>query len=81
MNFPPEAGLGCQMQVGSINVDCALMAQPDAATVDCIARVRLAANERRCDLRLDNVSPRLAELIDFCGLAELLAVEVERQPE
>jgi hypothetical protein len=43
-------------------------AQPDAATVDALARMVLAARRRGCSLRLCNASPQLLDLIDFMGL-------------
>jgi len=64
------------MTIGQIILDCASVPEPDAATVECIARIRLVARERGAEVRFENVSPRLRELLTFC-----LGVEVERQPE
>jgi anti-anti-sigma regulatory factor len=69
------------MKIGPIILDCASVPEPDAATVDCMARVRLAAQDRGTELRIENAGPRLRELIDLCGLSEALGVEVERHPE
>ena len=64
-----------------IRLDCASAPEPELGTVDCIARIQLAAGERAEEVRLENASPNLLELLNFCGLAELLRVEVERHPE
>jgi ABC-type transporter Mla MlaB component len=52
-------------------------AEPDATTVDALARMLLSA--RRCgySLRLCNASPQLLELIDFMGLSEAFAVSAQ----
>jgi hypothetical protein len=69
------------MRSARIALDCGSVGAPTASTVDQIARLQLTA--RRCDCRLEltNSSPSLLELIDFCGLAEVLRVETKRQPE
>jgi hypothetical protein len=69
------------MTIGTITVDCALAPEPDAETIECMAHLQLAAIERGADLSIMNASPQLRELIEFCGLAETLRVEVERHPE
>jgi hypothetical protein len=43
---------------------------PDLATVDALARLRL-----RQSIRLRGASAELRELIDYCGLADVLRVE------
>ena len=65
----------------SVCLDCGPLDAPTAATIDQIARLKLAARRCGCELELSNARPSLVELLDFCGLAELLAVEVERQAE
>jgi hypothetical protein len=65
----------------SVCLDCGPLGAPTAATIDQIARLKLAARRCGCELELSNARPSLLELLDFCGLAELLAVEVERQAE
>jgi ABC-type transporter Mla MlaB component len=52
-------------------------AEPDAATVDALARMLLDA--RRCgySLHLCNPSQQLLELIDFMGLSEAFAASVQ----
>ena len=69
------------MTIGTIILDCATPEQPDAGTIDQIACLQLAARRNAVDLRLANTNRSLRELIDFCGLAAVLRVEPERQPE
>jgi ABC-type transporter Mla MlaB component len=47
--------------------------EPDAVTVDALARLQLAAQRRGCRIRLRGASDELAELVDFMGLADVLA--------
>ena len=65
----------------SVCLDCGLLDTPTAATIDQIARLKLAARRCGCELELSNARPSLLELLDFCGLAELLAVEMKGQAE
>lgn len=55
----------------------------DAVSVDAIARIALGARRRGGATRLRHVSPQLACLLAFCGLAEVagLRLEPQRQPE
>jgi ABC-type transporter Mla MlaB component len=48
--------------------------EPDAVTVDALARLQLAANRRRCRIRLANATPELRELVAFMGLADVLVL-------
>jgi ABC-type transporter Mla MlaB component len=45
---------------------------PDAATVDALARLQLAARRHGCRIRLRNASPELCELVAFMGLCDVL---------
>ena len=45
---------------------------PDAVTVDALARLQLAARRLGCEVRLCNASAELRELIAFMGLREVL---------
>jgi ABC-type transporter Mla MlaB component len=45
---------------------------PDAVTVDALARLQLAAKRIGCQVRLCNASADLRELIAFMGLRDLL---------
>ena len=46
--------------------------EPDAVTVDALARLQLAARRRRCQVRLHNASRELLELVDLMGLRNVL---------
>jgi ABC-type transporter Mla MlaB component len=47
--------------------------EPDAVTVDAIARLQLAARRRGCVVRLCNASDALLELVELMGLTNVLA--------
>ena len=46
--------------------------EPDAVTVDALARLQLAARRLGCEVRLENASEDLRELIAFMGLRDVL---------
>jgi ABC-type transporter Mla MlaB component len=46
--------------------------EPDAVTVDALARLQLAARRYGCQVRLRNASRELLELVTFMGLADVL---------
>jgi len=69
------------MAIRRITLDCARLSEPDAGTIDEIARCLLAARRKGLEMRLENTSDCLLELIDFCGVAECLGIESRRQPE
>jgi ABC-type transporter Mla MlaB component len=46
--------------------------EPDAVTVDALARLQLAARRRQCQVRLRNASDELVELVAFMGLSDVL---------
>ncbi len=46
--------------------------EPDAVTVDALARLQLAARRHRCTVRLVHASRELLELVSFMGLADVL---------
>jgi ABC-type transporter Mla MlaB component len=46
--------------------------EPDAVTVDALARLQLAARRSRCQVRLRNASKELLELVAFMGLKDVL---------
>ncbi len=54
---------------------------PTAETIDRLACLQLAARRSGCFLELAGARPSLLELLDFCGLAEVLRVEAGRQAE
>jgi ABC-type transporter Mla MlaB component len=47
--------------------------EPDAVTVDALARLQLAARRHGCRVRLRYASDELVELVDFMGLTDVLA--------
>jgi ABC-type transporter Mla MlaB component len=45
---------------------------PDAVTVDVLARLQLAARRQGCHVRLHHASSDLLDLLDFVGLSDVL---------
>jgi ABC-type transporter Mla MlaB component len=45
---------------------------PDAVTVDALARLQLAARRRSCRVRLRHASNELRDLVSFMGLEDVL---------
>jgi gamma-glutamyl:cysteine ligase YbdK (ATP-grasp superfamily) len=60
-------------QVGALDAD--------AATLDLLARLQLAARRLGIEVRLLDASPELRELVAFAGLTGALPFEPGRQPE
>jgi ABC-type transporter Mla MlaB component len=46
--------------------------EPDAVTVDALARLQLGARRNGCQVRLRGASPELLELVAFMGLTDVL---------
>ncbi|HUF02385.1 MAG TPA: STAS domain-containing protein [Gaiellaceae bacterium] len=46
--------------------------EPNAATVDALARLQLAARRQGCQVRLRHASEGLRELVAFMGLEDVL---------
>ena len=46
--------------------------EPDAVTVDALARLQLAARRHGCLVRLSNASLELRDLVAFMGLTDVL---------
>jgi len=46
--------------------------EPDAVTVDALARLQLAARRHGCQVRLCHASSKLLELVAFMGLRDVL---------
>ena len=46
--------------------------EPDAVTVDALARLQLAARRYGCEVRLRHASSDLRELVAFMGLEDVL---------
>jgi ABC-type transporter Mla MlaB component len=51
---------------------------PDAVTVDALARLQLAACRRGCEIHLCNASDDLLELVELMGLTNVLGEDVSR---
>src|SRR5258708_22324155 len=64
-----------------VDCDCRAVSHPDAGTIDRLARLQLAVQREGSELRLVGAQPSLLELLDLCGLAEVLRVEAGRQAE
>ena len=56
---------------GDVHCDV-LRVQPDAVTVDALARLQLAARRRGIRVRLRNASPELLELVAYLGLSDVV---------
>jgi ABC-type transporter Mla MlaB component len=55
-------------------VDCDVRGvEPDAVTVDALARLQLGAHRSGCRVRLRGASADLLAVVDFMGLSEILA--------
>lgn len=76
---------GCQ--TGPVVFDVGAIADPDAVTVDALARLQLTARRLGRLVRLRNACRELRELLGFVGLSGVvpcdpaLPVDVERQAE
>ena len=46
--------------------------EPDAVTIDALARLQLAARRQKCQVQLRNASSELRELVAFMGLRDVL---------
>jgi hypothetical protein len=63
-------------------IPCDLRGLPaDAAAVEALARLQLAARRAGCELCLWHASPELCSLIEFIGLGAVLGVEPRREAE
>ena len=50
--------------------------EPDAVTVDALARLQLAARRQDCRVRLCNTSVALAQMVELMGLTHVFAERV-----
>jgi ABC-type transporter Mla MlaB component len=69
----PERGVVVRCDVAGV--------EPDAVTVDAVARLQLAAKRRGCEVRLCNTSDALLELVELMGLTHVLPCAPERGRE
>jgi hypothetical protein len=67
------------MAIDTIILDCARLSRPGLGTIDDIARLRIATQRNGCRLHLANAGTPLLELIQLCGLSEVLGVESRGQ--
>src|SRR5689334_23100318 len=77
----PPYSVCIAMSTGTVILNCARIREPGVATIDYIARVKLGLQRSGRELRLGSPSTELLELLELCGLRDLLRVEVQRQPE
>ena len=54
---------------------------PDALTIDALARLQLSSRRVGLEIRLRHASNELQKLLAFVGLDEVLRLEAGRQPE
>ena len=67
---------------GPRTIVCDLSAlDPDAVTIDALARLQLSSRRIGWELRLRRASRELRELLTFVGLDEVLRLETGGQPE
>ena len=62
-------------------LDCSALPDANAEQLDGLAQLCLRLRRAQCELRLVNPSAGLRELIDFAGLAGVLAVESRGEAE
>ena len=61
--------------------DVAALTHPNAGTIEALARLQLTARRLGREVRLRDPSRELRELVDLCGLEDVLRVQPLRQPE
>ena len=66
------AGAGVPVEAADLDDGVPRGVEPDAVTVDALARLQLAARRRRCRILLRNASVELKELVRFMGLEDVL---------
>jgi hypothetical protein len=73
-DLPPHCARVCGLLEGSDSViRCIVDAtEPDAVTVDALARLQVAARRRGRSIVLERASPALLELVQLMGLEEVL---------
>ena len=69
----------CERVCGLLSESCADVAlcdvagvDPDAVTVEALARLQLAARRHGCQVRLRHASDELLDLVTFMGLRDVL---------
>jgi ABC-type transporter Mla MlaB component len=61
--------------------DVGAITNPDAVTVDALARLQLTARRLGRHVRLEHASPQLRELLAFVGLSEVLPLSGQSGPQ
>jgi hypothetical protein len=69
------------MASATIVLDLTRLGPPDLAMIGTLALLQLTARRGGIELRLAHASDELRELIAFMGLADVLPVEPQREPE
>ncbi len=54
---------------------------PDVVTVDALARLQLVARRHGCEVRLQNASTELIELVELMGLGGVLQGQPEERED
>ena len=65
-----EGLIGCGP--GIVTCDVGAVDGPALPAIEVLARLALAARRGRGEMRLEHASPAILELIDLCGLAQVL---------
>ena len=70
-----------------VRCDVGAISEPDATTLDAVARLALVARRMGARVELFDACPSLVDIVDLAGLADVIevkarsGVEVGRQPE
>jgi hypothetical protein len=64
-----------------VTLECARIADPRLEVIDYLARLKLELRRGGHELRLAHADVDLLRLLEFVGLADVLCVEVQWQPE
>jgi ABC-type transporter Mla MlaB component len=65
---------------GIVRCDVEAVDESTLPTVDVLARLALAARRGRSEMRLEHASPAILELLELCGLAEVLRCDAPGDP-
>jgi hypothetical protein len=57
---------------GIVTCDVGAIDEPALPTIEVLSRLALAARRGRGQMRLEHASPAILELIELCGLAQVL---------
>ena len=65
---------------GIVACDVGAVDGPALPTIDVLARLALAARRGRSQMRLEHASPAILELLELCGLGEVLPWDAPHDP-